>query len=328
MIYTAQIFIALILDLLFGDPRWYPHPVRFIGMVCDCSEKLTRKLFTNLFVAGFFTVLSVLLITAGFVYFLLSLMYYISPLCGDICAIFLLYTSFAAMDLIKHSNAVFTQLQKRDDLHGARLAVGKIVGRDTQNLSRSEVNKACVETVAENMVDGITAPFFFAILFSFLSPYVGMSPIGCSAIGALLYKGVNTMDSMIGYKNEKYLKFGTFAAKLDDVVNFFPARMSGLLLIVAALILKLDYRGAARIYLRDRLCHSSPNAGHTEATVAGALGIRLGGPLIYFGKVVEKSYLGDNSRTIVDQDIKTSNKLVIIGSILFFIPLLLLVALI
>ncbi len=328
MILTVQVSISLILDLLFGDPRWYPHPVRGIGLICNGSEKIARKMVGNLYIAGFATVISVLILTGSFAYFFLTLSYQISSYFGDVAAILLLYTSFAAKDLMKHSNEVFVQLQNRDDLEGARIAVGRIVGRDTQALSRPEVSKACVETVAENMVDGITAPFFFAILLSFCSPYVAMTPIGCSAIGALLYKGVNTMDSMIGYKNEKYLKFGMVAARLNDIVNFLPARMSGFLLIIAALILKLDYRSAARIYFRDRLCHSSPNAGHTEATVAGALGIRLGGPSIYFGKLVEKPFLGDNIRDIVDLDIKRCNHLVVVGAILFFTLLLLLVALI
>ncbi len=154
------------------------------------------------------------------------------------------------------------------------------------------------------MVDGITAPLFFAILASCLAPVLDMSPISCSVVGAFLYKAVNTMDSMIAYKNEKYLKFGRVAARLDDAVNFFPARISGFCLIIAAFFLKLDYREAAKVFLRDRLKHSSPNAGHTEAATAGALGVRLGGPSIYFNKIVEKPYMGDSDIRPVPADIK------------------------
>ncbi len=274
--------------------------------------------------SGFFTVAMVLSVTGGLVFFLLTACYAVSSLLGDITAILLLYTTFAAKDLMRHSMAVYKRLVHDSDLDRARKAVGRIVGRDTQILSDSEVSKACVETVAENMVDGITAPFFFAVFFSLFSPYLDMTAIGWSAVGAFLYKAVNTMDSMIGYKNEKYIYFGRMAAKIDDFVNFIPARISGLILIFAAFILKLDYRGAAKIFFRDRLNHSSPNAGHTESAVAGALRVRLGGPLLYSGTVVDKPYLGDNTREITANDIKTSNKLVLVGSFLFIMISLLL----
>lgn len=267
--------------------------------------------------AGSFTVAIVLLATGGLVFLLLTACYAVSSIFGDITAILLLYTTFAAKDLMRHSMAVYNRLVHDSDLDSARKAVGRIVGRDTQILSDPEVSKACVETVAENMVDGITAPFFFAVIFSLFSPYLDMTAIGWSAVGSFLYKGVNTMDSMIGYKNEKYIYFGRMAAKIDDFVNFIPARISGLMLIFAAFLLKLDYRGAAKIFFRDRLNHSSPNAGHTESAVAGALRVRLGGPLLYSGTVVDKPYLGDNTREITADDIKTSNKLVLVGSFLF-----------
>ena len=319
MIYTLQIFTALFLDFLFGDPRWYPHPVKGIGLVCRISEGATRKLVKKQFIAGFFTVAIVLLITGGLVFLFLTACYAVSSIVGDIVAILLLYTTFAAKDLMHHSMDVYLSLVRDSNLASARKAVGRIVGRDTQALSESEVSKACVETVAENMVDGITAPFFFAAVFSLFSPYLGMTAIGCSTVGAFLYKAINTMDSMIGYRNDKYLYFGRVAARVDDFVNFIPARLSGFMLIFAAFILKLDYRGAAKIFIRDRLNHSSPNAGHTEAAVAGALGVRLGGPLLYSGIVVDKPYIGDDIHEIRADDIKTSNKLVLVGSLLFIV---------
>ncbi len=317
MIYTFQITAALFLDFLLGDPRWYPHPVKLIGLVCRISENTSRKCVKNPFFAGFITVLAVLLISGGALFFLLTACYGISAVIGDIAAVLLLYTTFAARDLIRHSEDVFHRLTNNRDLDQARKAVGRIVGRDTDSLNDSEISKACVETVAENMVDGITAPFFFGVLFSFFSSYVDMTPIGCSAVGALLYKAVNTMDSMIGYKNVKYINFGRVAARLDDFVNFIPSRISGGMVIIAAFILKLDYRGAFIIFLRDRLNHSSPNAGHTEAAVAGALGIRLGGPSTYFGKVMFKPFIGDDIHRITPENIKTSNRLILIGSLLF-----------
>jgi adenosylcobinamide-phosphate synthase len=197
-----------------------------------------------------------------------------------------------------------------------------IVGRDTKDLNREGVIRACIETVAENMVDGITAPLFYAVLASFAGPYMGLSPIAGSVFGAFLYKAINTMDSMIGYKNDKYLQFGRCAARLDDMVNFFPARISGLCMIPAAFLLKLDYREASRIFWRDRLAHASPNAGHTEAATAGALGLRLGGPSRYFGKIVEKPYLGDGVRLPQADDIIITHRLVLLGTLIFFLLLI------
>ncbi len=324
MIYTLQILSALFLDFLFGDPRWYPHPVKGIGFLCRISEKITRRLTKKPILAGSFTVAIVLLVTGGLVFLLLTACYAVSSLLGNVTAILLLYTTFAAKDLMRHSMDVYNRLIHDSDPDSARKAVGRIVGRDTQTLSESEVSKACVETVAENMVDGITAPFFFAVFFSLFSPYLDMTAIGWSAVGAFLYKGVNTMDSMIGYKNEQYIYFGRMAAKVDDFVNFIPARISGFMLIFAAFILKLDYRGAAKIFFRDRLNHSSPNAGHTESAVAGALGIRLGGSLSYSGTIVAKPFIGDNINEIKADNIKTSNKLILFGSFLFVLTVLVL----
>jgi len=323
MIYSFQIIGALLLDLLFGDPRWLPHPVRGIGLVCSKSEKITRKFIGKPFLAGLLTVATVLIVTSALVTLLLSSCYAVSFAMGDTVAIILLYFSLAAKDLLRHSMDVYNRLMVDFDLSGARRAVGRIVGRDTESLSGSEISKACVETVAENMVDGITAPLFFALVFSIFSPCFGLSPIGCSALGAFFYKAVNTMDSMIGYKNERYLDFGRTAARLDDLMNFFPARISSIVLIFTAFILKLDYRGAAKIFFRDRLNHSSPNAGHTEAVVAGALGVQLGGPLLYSGIMVEKPFIGDSSREIGADDIKISNRLILVGSIIFIVMALL-----
>ena len=322
MVYSVQILVAVGLDLLFGDPRWFPHPVRLIGWFCTISEKLTRRLFANEILAGFITVCLVLAITGSITLFLLLFAGSVSSQVEVVAAVILLYFCFAVKDLIRHSEEVFRELSINNDLKGARKAIARIVGRDTDSLDQEGISRACVETVAENMVDGMTAPFFFAVVFSAFSGCLGLSAIGWSAVGAMLYKAVNTMDSMIGYKNKQYMRFGKIAAKFDDICNFLPARISGIILILAAFILKLDYRGALRIFSRDRLAHASPNAGHTEAVVAGAFGIFLGGTSSYFGVPVEKPVIGDKLRNIESADIKICNTLIIVGFFLFVFFLL------
>jgi adenosylcobinamide-phosphate synthase len=322
MTYLLQVLSAVALDLLMGDPAWLPHPVRGIGRLCIWSEKLTRSVFTNAYLAGLITVFIVLTATGTVVFLLLQGVTAISPFFGTALAIILLNTTIATRDLLRHSNAVYAQLQPSGSVMKAREAIAMIVGRDTKELSQAGITRACIETVAENMVDGVTSPLFFAIIASFAAPFVGLSPIDCSVLGAFLYKAVNTMDSMIGYKNEQYMEFGRSAAKLDDAMNFLPSRISGLCVIVAAFFLKLDYREAARIFWRDRLNHSSPNAGHTEAATAGALGLRLGGPSSYFGKIVEKPYLGDGVREPVAEDIQKTNRLILVGTLIFLFLLI------
>lgn len=322
MIYYLQLLASILLDALFGDPRWIPHPVRGIGRVISWTETLTRSILTNLYLAGCITVVVVLAVTATVTAMILLFAGSFSLAAEQGVAVLLLYTTIAAKDLLRHSDDVYVHLMDEESLSSARNAVAKIVGRDTATLNREGVCRATIETVAENMVDGITAPLFYAILTSFLAPVFDLSPISCSVVGAFLYKAVNTMDSMIAYKNERYLKFGRVAARLDDAVNFIPARLSGICLIIAAFFLKLDYRGAARVFLRDRLQHSSPNAGHTEAAAAGALGVRLGGPSTYFDKTVAKPYIGDSKREPMPADIKKTNRLVIAGASIFVVLLI------
>jgi len=317
MIFYLQLLASILLDALAGDPQWYPHPVRGIGRLCSWSETITRSMTGNLYLAGFFTVVAVITLTGGIVGLILFTAAAFSPAIEGIVGVILLYTTIAARDLLCHSTAVYVLLRDSEPLANARLAVGKIVGRDTNKLNEDGICRATIETVAENMVDGITAPLFFALIASLGAPLLNVSPISCAVMGAFLYKAVNTMDSMIAYKNERYLKFGRAAAKLDDAVNFFPARLSGFCLIMAAFFLKLDYREAAKVFRRDRLKHSSPNAGHTEAVTAGALGVRLGGPSYYFNKIVDKPYIGDVHSAPVPADIKKTNRLVIVGSLIF-----------
>lgn len=325
-IFELQLLCALALDLLLGDPRWFPHPVRIIGWFCVKLETFFRMLFISKRLAGVATVFAVLGVTLGLVAMLLWATALFSPLLADVLAVFLLYTSIAARDLIRHSREVYAALQQEgaSGLLAGQQAVAMIVGRDTAALDRAGVIRASVETVAENMVDGVAAPLFFAVIGGICAPFLEMSPVVLAALFAMGYKAVNTMDSMFGYKNEQYLAFGWAAARLDDLVNFIPARLSGLLLVLAAFLLGLDGRNSLRIFCRDRLNHASPNSGHSEAAVAGALGVQLGGGAIYFAQVVVKPTIGERTRELVDSDILITNRLMLVGSVLFLLLLLLL----
>ena len=317
MDYSFQLILCFILDCIFGDPRWYPHPVRGIGWICNKSEKYYRKIIPNEYTAGLFTVITVLGSTVTVVVLLLLMASTFSVYLEQLFAIVFIYMALSTKDLLVHSNQVYSALLSSEPIKNGRIQIAKIVGRDTSELTEKGICKACIETVAENMVDGATSPLFFAVLASLLSPLTTLSPVGCSAVGIFAYKAVNTMDSMIGYKNEQYLLFGRIAAKLDDVLNFLPARMSGICLVVSAYVLRLNWRNALKVYFRDNANHTSPNAAHSEAAVAGALDVQLGGPSQYFGKTVVKPYIGDAEIEVTPQHIKTTNQLVVVG-ILFF----------
>jgi len=296
-----QIYIALLLDQLLGDPRWLPHPIRLIGWFASVLEKVLRTICPPLRLAGIVTIILLVGTTAGTVVCLVQLATKIHPFLGTLCGIIIMYTSFAARDLWKHSKAVYDALQE-ENLGEARRKVGLIVGRDTTNLSEKEVARAAVESVAESLVDGVSAPLFYAFLFG--------------PAGAMAYKAINTADSIFGYKNERYRDFGWAGARLDDLANFIPARITAFLIPAAALLLGLNGRNSWRILLRDRKNHASPNSGHTEAAVAGALEVQLGGSSIYFGKIVKKPTIGDDSQQIMPEHILLANKLMLVTAIL------------
>jgi len=302
-----QTILALGLDALLGDPRWLPHPVRLIGGLALRAEMVFRRLFKNERLAGIVTVLVVLSVTGGVGGLLLWGAGQIHPRLGDLVGILLFYTCFAARDLLAHSRRVYQALVV-DDLAEARQRVAWLVGRDTANLDQGGVVRACVESVAENSSDGVVAPLFWAV--------VG------GPLAALLYKAVSTLDSTFGYKNEKYRHFGWASARLDDLVNYLPARLAGLGLVAAALLCGLDWRGAWRIYRRDRHNHASPNSGHPEAAAAGALGLQLGGVSSYFGQLVAKPTLGDALGEPRAQHILAVNRLVLTLTVVVAIVLL------
>ena len=300
--HLAAILAGYLLDLCLGDPHSMPHPVRAIGNLIVWLEKYLRPAGKKHATergerrAGVLFVCLVLLVTGS----VAGAILWISRLGGiwiqTVVEAVMTYYLLAARSLRDESMAVCRKLEA-GDTEGARYAVSMIVGRDTKPLSEAGIARAAVETVAENASDGVIAPLFYLAIGG---PLLGW-----------LYKAVNTMDSMVGYKNDRYLHFGRAAAKLDDLVNFLPARISALCLWVASVFLGKDYdaKRAWRIYRRDRYQHASPNSAQTEAMAAGSLGIRLAGDASYFGKIVNKPTLGDATRAIVYEDILRMNRL-------------------
>ena len=305
---TIAFTLGYILDLMFGDPQWFPHPVRLIGTLISKTEQILRRIFhksekKELF-AGGILVAVVVTISTVIPFFILGIAYWFGDLIGVIIEAFLCYTLLATKSLKDESMKVYHALQQRD-LEGGRYFVSRIVGRDTKNLTVEGVTKATVETIAENTSDGIVAPFFYMAL-------------GGATLG-FFYKAINTMDSMVGYKNEKYLYFGRCAAKLDDVVNYIPARLSAVLMVLASMICKFSYKNAWKIYKRDCRNHASPNSAHTEAVCAGALSIQLAGDAYYFGKLYKKPTIGEPIRPIQVEDIRRANRLLYVTSMIMLL---------
>lgn len=297
--------LGFCLDALLGDPYWMPHPVRFIGWLIQKTEAVLRRFCGNtsrsLRLGGLWTVLLVLTISTAVPALLLWAAGEISYWVKLALETIMCYQILAAKALRMESTRVYKVLEK-GNLAASRKAVSMIVGRDTAELTADQVAKAAVETVAENTSDGVIAPMLFLIL-------------GGPALG-FFYKAVNTMDSMLGYKNEAYIDFGRYAAKLDDFINFIPARISALLMIVSARILRMDAKNAWRIFRRDRLKHTSPNSAQTESVCAGALGVQLAGDASYSGRIYEKPAIGDTLRPIEPRDILRANRLMYLSAVL------------
>jgi adenosylcobinamide-phosphate synthase len=300
------IWIACAADLLFGDPVWLYHPVRAMGQMITILEKWSRKHFEAK-KAGFVLAGCMVLFWFLLPFFVFFFCYRLHTVLGIAVESFCCYQMLALKDLYVESHRVYEAL-KIKDIALARHNVSMIVGRDTDRLDESGIIRAAVETVAENTSDGVIAPFVYMALFG--------------GAGAMCYKAVNTMDSMVGYKNERYIRFGFAAAKLDDIVNFIPARISAAFMLLAAAVLRYDVKNAAKIFLRDRYQHKSPNSAQTEAVCAGALGLRLAGDAWYFGKLYQKPYIGDEKRQIEAEDIVRSEKLM---SVTAFLALLVVV---
>ena len=294
---------GFVLDALFGDPAWLPHPVVLMGRCISRLEKFLRarlpgtpqgELLGGAMTAfclpvGTFLATSLVCLAAA----------KLSPWLGLAVQMFWCGQALAAKGLVQESTNVYAEL-KKGSLPAARKAVSRIVGRDTEALTAEGVTKAAVETVAENASDGVIAPLLYMLL--------GGAPL------ALTYKAINTMDSMVGYKNEKYLYFGRAAAKLDDVANYIPSRLAALLWIMAAAFTRNDAKGAWRIWRRDRRNHASPNSAQTESACAGALGVQLAGPAYYFGEYYPKPTIGDPLRPIEPEDILRADRMMYVAS--------------
>ena len=298
------------LDLIFGDPYWMPHPIKFIGLLIRLIEKTLHGIFPKTkkmeILSGVLLNISILIISFLLPYFILQYASILSiPLKLGI-ETFFCYQIFATNSLKKESTRVYKYLIK-NDINNSRKYLSWIVGRDTDKLSSSQITKAVVETIAENTCDGVVAPLIFMIM--------GGMPLG------LLYKAVNTLDSMVGYKNDKYINFGMFSAKVDDAFNFFPAILTAYIMIGASFILDYDSKNAVKIYKRDKYNHASPNSAKTESVCAGALDIQLAGDASYFGRLYKKKTIGDNKKPIEPFDIVKANRLMyctaFLGTIFF-----------
>lgn len=299
-----QIMAAFFLDLLIGDPKGYPHPVRIIGAFAKHLEDQTRRALKNSFWAGVITTIIVVAGTFGLCQFLLNGLEALHPWAGTAGSIFLIYTALSIRSLYDESIPVLRHLfQGKESL--AKNDLSMIVGRDTEDLKKEGITRATVETVSENMVDGIIAPLFYA--------FIGGAPL------ALAYKAVNTLDSMFGYRNEIYLHFGRCPARLDDIANWIPARLAGLLVALASSLCGFNGKQALATVFHDGQNHLSPNAGIPQAAVAGALGIQLGGSHYYSGSRVEKPLIGQNRREVELEDINNCHKIMFTTSGITFL---------
>ncbi|MDO5094987.1 MAG: adenosylcobinamide-phosphate synthase CbiB [Peptostreptococcaceae bacterium] len=290
----VSMMLAYILDKLLGDPKWFPHPVIYIGKLIAATEKGIRQIAKTksaLKIGGLILWLITVGITFVITLLLVGFSFRANFYLGFFIQTVILWTGIARKSLSDEANKVY-ECVKNKNLAAARKQIGYLVGRDTTKLKFGEIIRATVETVAENTVDGVTAPLFYAM--------IGGAPF------MMAYKAINTLDSMVGYKNEKYADLGYFSAKIDDIANFIPARLSLIGFIFGSAIKGYAYNDAQKIAVRDRKNHKSPNAGWSEGAMAGALGVQLGGTNVYFGEVVEKPTIGDKLRELEPEDITRS----------------------
>ena len=289
--------LGFILDLIIGDPHGLYHPIRLVGNLIGLLEKHMNKKSDSpdrQMVMGWLMALIVITLSSGIPLLLLLLAYHIHPVCGLVLETVMCWQLLATKSLKDESMKVYRKLKKHD-LQGSRHAVSMIVGRDTEVLDETGVTKATVETVAENTSDGVIAPMLYMA-------------IGGAFLG-WMYKSINTMDSMVAYKNDRYLYFGRIPAYLDDIANYIPARLAGLLMVLASFLVRLDGTHAFAIFRRDRYNHASPNSAQTEAVMAGALNVQLAGDAWYFGELHKKKTIGDDIRPVEAEDIVRANKL-------------------
>lgn len=288
--------LGYIMDLVFGDPYWFPHPVRFIGKLISKTEKFIRKHVKSEKSLKYWGILMWLVpvVTTALVTALIVKIASFNKYVEIFVSAFIIYTTLSTKCLKDEATKIYNVLET-GDIKKSRVQLSYIVGRDTTNLSQSEIIRATVETVAENTVDGTISPMFYGFLFG--------------PVGAMTYKAINTLDSMVGYKNDKYLNLGCVSAKLDDVANFIPARLTAIFMPLGAFLCGMNGLNSFKIAIRDRKNHKSPNCAFAEGAAAGAIGVQLGGTNIYFGKEVYKPTIGDKKRELENYDIVRMNKL-------------------
>ena len=299
---VIKIWIAYILDLVFGDPQNIIHPVQIIGKMISLGEKILLKEKSGSrykFFAGIILNIFVVSITYGITYLIGKSSE--SSIIFTVAEIYLMYTVFSINSLAREGNRVYNIL-KEGNIERARKDLSYLVSRDTETMDEKMIIRSTMETISENTVDGIVAPMLYMFL--------GGLPL------AMTYKAINTLDSMVGYKNERYMDFGKFSAKIDDIANFIPARITGFLIVAASMILRYNYKNSLKIFIRDRKNHSSPNSAHAEASVAGALGVQFGGRVSYFGKEADKPTIGDKIKDFELEDIKKNIKIMYAASFL------------
>ena len=301
MSFIIRYSIAYILDLILGDPYWFPHPVRFIGKLIKILEKLLYRFKYKKITGGLLAILTIVIT------FIIS--FYITKI-STILEVFFLYTTLATKSLADEGIRV-SNILAEGDMEKAKKELSYLVSRDTNSMDITQIVRSILETISENTVDGVIAPMFFAFVGSFFS----MEGVSLALPFAMGYKAINTLDSMVGYKNDKYIDFGMISAKIDDIANFIPARLAGGFIIpIGAFILRMNYKNAWKIFYRDRLNHSSPNSGHSEAAFAGALEVQFGGRTSYFGKWYDKPTIGDKIRDFSLTDVKKAVKLLYVSS--------------
>ena len=288
--------LGYVMDLVFGDPYWFPHPVRFIGKLISKTEKFIRKHAKSEKSLKYLGILMWLVpvVTTALVTTLIVKIASFNKYVEIFVSAFIIYTTLSTKCLKDEATKIYNVLET-GDIKKSRVQLSYIVGRDTTNLSQSEIIRATVETVAENTVDGTISPMFYGFLFG--------------PVGAMTYKAINTLDSMVGYKNDKYLNLGCVSAKLDDVANFIPARLTAIFMPLGAFLCGMNGLNSFKIAIRDRKNHKSPNCAFAEGAAAGAIGVQLGGTNIYFGKEVYKPTIGDKKRELENYDIVRMNKL-------------------
>ena len=312
------LIIPVILDILIGDPENFPHPIIYIGKVISKYEKWVRKSKVDLKLGGFLLLFLTIITVIGVITLILFLLSKVSVILATVASVYLLYTSLASKCLDVEAKKVYYSLLNYD-IETSRLKLSYLVGRDTTQLTREEVIKGAVETVSENTIDGILAPLIFiavGIYFGYPVQFV------------FFYKITNTLDSMVGYQNEKYKKLGFASAKLDDLVNYIPARIGSVCMLLAGLFLKMDFKNGIKILKRDKRNHKSPNCAYPEAAVAGLLNIRLGGTHTYFGEEVYKPTIGDANREVNPTDIIDTTRIIYVSEMILLAILIIFLILI